>query len=197
MDRVDEVPVTVEIFRTMWANPAENPKGHGRKLELAVTEYGLSSMSTRMRHLTDMPAAMWAMEVAFRLDALGATSAHYFALQGTLGHGLVDQDGGRRPTWYAYALLARLSGDLVPARTGDGDLWAHAARQGDRLDVVLTNRALGAKELPVALPGWRLVSGDFFDEAVVKAEKDPAPLAVGPTVKLPGRSIVHLVYARQ
>ena len=85
----------------------------------------------------------------------------------------------------------------MPARTGDGDLWAHAARDGSRLDVLLTNQGALEKELPATVPGWRLVSGERFDEAIAREEEDPAPLVVGPIGKLPARSIAHLVYAKE
>jgi hypothetical protein len=187
---------TVGAFRALWADPARNPKGSGRSIELAVTEYGLSSLSTRMHHLADLPAGMWALEAALRLDERGAASAHYFALQGLNGHGLLDQGGARRPTWYAFALLAKLSGNLVAASTPDPELWTHAARDGDRLDVIVTNRARGPKLLDAQVAGYSLEAGTYFDEAVTRDEKPPAPVRLGPAVTLPARSVVHLVYRK-
>lgn len=193
---VSEADDTVDEYRALWADPARNPRGHGRKVELGVTEYGLSWQSNRMHHLADLPAAMWAMEVAFRLDARGLASAHYFAFQGMGGHGLLDQAGARRPTWYAFTLLGELSGNLVPASTPDPDLWTHAARDGSRLDVVVTNRATQPKALAISVPGFGLRHGTYFDEALTKAEKEPAPVSPGATVMLPARSVVHLVYGK-
>jgi hypothetical protein len=193
---VSEADQTIASYRKLLQDPARNPKGFQRKVDLGLTEYGLSWFSSRMHHLTDMPAAMWAMEMAFRLDEQGIVSAHYFALQGTAGHGLLDQAGVKRPTWYAFDVLSHLSGQLVPATTGDEALWSHAALDGDRLDVVLTNRATTARTLPVAVPGFTLRHAASFDAAVVDAEQPMARLAVGPTVTLPPRSVVHLVYGR-
>jgi hypothetical protein len=193
---IGEIDDTVDAFRALWADPARNPRGHGRKIQLGVTEYGLSWQSPRMHHLADLPAAMWAMEAALRLDERGLDSTHYFAFQATGGHGLLDVSGVRRPTWYAFTLLARLSGNLVPAATGDADIWSHAALDGNRLDVVLTNRATTAKELPVVVPGFQLQSAEYFDGAIVSEESPPAAIAPAPKVKLPARSVVHLVYAR-
>jgi hypothetical protein len=193
---VREADETIEGFKALWKDPAANPKGHGRTIELGITEYGLSWFTSRMNHLTDMPAAMWAAEMAFRFNEQGVSSAHYFALHATGGHGLVDQAGFRRPTYFAFRMLAGLSGDLVPARTGDDDLWAHAARSGGRLDVVLTNRAAAAKTLPVQLPGYTLREATYFDEKIVNDEGPLGKLAAAPALTLPARSIAHLVYER-
>lgn len=193
----EEADATVDAYGALWADPARNPKGHARKVEMGVTEYGLSSMTTRMHHLTDMPAAMWTMEVALRLDARGLASAHYFAFQGMGGHGLLDQSGARRPTYYAFTLLGKLSGNLVAASTGDPELWTHAARDGSRLDVVVTNRATQPRALATAVPGFQPRSGTYFDEAITRDEKPPAAVALGGTVTLPARSVVHLVYQRK
>lgn len=194
---VREADETVDRALALWKDPARNPKGHGRPVELAVTEYGLSYQSNRMQHLADLPAAMWAMEMAFRLDARKVVSAHYFALQATGGHGLLDVAGARRPSYYAFALLAKLSGNLVAASTTDPELWTHAARDGERLDVVVTNRARQPRTLAVGVPGFALRSGEYFDEAITRAEKPPAALQPGAAVTLPARSVTHLVYRRK
>jgi hypothetical protein len=193
---VTEADRSIAAYRALLRDPALNPTGWQRPVDLAITEYGLSWFTTRVHHLTDMPAAMWATEMAFRIDEQGVASAHYFAFQGTGGHGLLDQAGVRRPTYYAFAMLGRLSGDLVAAATGDDDLWSHAALDGDRLDVVITNRATAAKALPVALPGFTLRHVAYFDAALVDTEKPMAKLTVGPSVTLPPRSVVHLVYGK-
>jgi hypothetical protein len=193
---VTEADTTTDAYRALWADPVRNPRGYGRTVALGVTEYGLSWMTSRSHHLADLTAAMWAMEVALRLDAHGVDSAHYFAFQGMTNHGLLDQAGVRRPTWYAFTLLATLSGDLVAASTSDPELWAHAARDGSRLDVVVTNRARASKALRTRVAGFALESGTYFDEAVVRDEKPPAPVRPGAEVTLPARSVVHLVYRK-
>ena len=193
---VSEADETIQNFKALWKDKAANPKGHARSIELGVTEYGLSWFSSRMNHLVDMPAAMWAMEMAFRFNEQGVSSAHYFALHATGGHGLIDQGAYRRPTYFAFRILGGLSGDLVPARTGDADLWSHAVKNGSRLDVVLTNRATAAKTLPVELPGYTLREASYFDEPLVKEEGPIGKLAPAPALTLPARSIAHLVYER-
>ena len=102
----------------------------------------------------------------------------------------------RRPTYFAFTMASKLSGDLVPATTGDADVWSHAARSGTRLDVILTNTATSAKKLPVEVPEFTLRYGVWFDEAIVKDEQPVSRIAVGPTVTLPPRSIVHLVFGQ-
>jgi hypothetical protein len=191
-----EADQTVDAFRALWADPRANPKGHQRKIQMGVTEYGLSWQSGRARHLADMPAAMWTMETALRLGEKGVDSAHYFAIQGMQNHGLVDQSGMRRPVWYAFLTLSKLSGNLVAASSSDEDVWAHAARNGARLDVVLINKAGKAKPFPVAVAGFTLRHGVSFDEAVAKEEGPVRRLALGPSVTLPPRSVVHLVYGQ-
>jgi hypothetical protein len=197
LDSVAEVDRSVDGFSKQWADPVANPKGWQRKVEVAITEYGLSLVYNRARQLSDMPAAQWAMEAALRMNVLRVRSAHYYALQGNGYHGLLDMGGSRRPTWYAFAYLAELSGNLVPAQTGDAALWARAARDATRLDVLLTNTTPDQKYLPIAVRGWRLVSADFVDEGVVGEEGPPAALALGATVRLPARSIAHLVFAKE
>jgi|GEM_PF-499906 len=191
-----EADQTVDAYRALWADKRANPKGWQRPIQLGVTEYGLSWQSGRARHLSDMPAAMWTLETALRLNERGVGSAHYFSIQGMQNHGLVDQSGARRPVWYAFITLSKLSGNLVPAATGDDAVWAHAARAGDRLDVVLVNKATAAKTFPVAVPGFTLRHAVYFDEAVTKDERPVEPLAVGAAVTLPPRSVVHLSYGQ-
>ncbi|HYD40379.1 MAG TPA: hypothetical protein VEB43_06080 [Anaeromyxobacter sp.] len=191
-----EADQTVDAYRALWADKRANPKGWQRPIELGVTEYGLSWQSGRARHLSDMPAAMWTLETALRLNEKGVGSAHYFSIQGMQNHGLVDQSGARRPVWYAFITLSKLSGNLVAAATGDDDVWAHAARAGDRLDVVLVNKATAPKTLPVAVPGFTLRHAAYFDDAVTKDERPVEPLAVAAAVTLPPRSVVHLAYGQ-
>jgi hypothetical protein len=196
LESVSEADQTIESFSKLWKDKGSNPKGYTRTVELGITEYGLSWFTSRMNHLTDMPAAMWALEMALRFNEQGVTSAHYFALHATGGHGLLDQAGVRRPTYWAFRMLADLSGNLVPATSGDGDVWAHAATNGERLDVILSNTATSAKKLPVAVAGFTLREAEYIDDALVKAEERAAKLPLGAEVTLPARSIVHLVYAK-
>ncbi len=189
-----EVDRTIAAHKALWADPARNPRGHARRIAMAVTEYGLSWQTSRMRHIADMVGAMWAMEAALRFDEQGLSAAHYFCLQGTGPHGLLDLGGVKRPTHHAFAALGKLRGDLVAASSTDPELWVHAARDGGRLDVLVTNRATAEKALATGVPGFQLTGGDSFDEAVVRNEEPARALTPAATLRLPPRSITHLWY---
>ena len=83
---------------------------------LGVTEYGLSYVSGKMRHLSDMVGALWAAETTLRLTEGGASLAQYFALIGSGGHGLVDLVGFPRSSLYAFQMTRFFRGEaLAPA----------------------------------------------------------------------------------
>ena len=100
---------------SLWRDPKRNPLGHGRDVKLAVTEYGLSWRTDRPRFLSDQVAGLWAAEAALRLAQQGVRAAHYFAYQGTGFHGLLDNAGVPRPTYYAFSMLSGLEGRFVKA----------------------------------------------------------------------------------
>ena len=191
----DEV---IQRYRALWADPKKNPKGHQRKIKYGVTEYGLSWRSETARLLSDFPGAMWAAEVALRLNRHGVDLAHYFAFQGTSHHGLIDNAGVPRPTYYGFRMLASLQGQWVAAQSGDPDLWAHAALDGDKLSVVLINKGKAAKTVSTALPTLRFAGGEYFDEKIV--DEELALAAFKPdaaSVVLPGYSFTRLNFERR
>jgi hypothetical protein len=197
LDTVAEADDTVARYKALLADPAQNPLGHGRKIALGVTEYGLSWYTNRARHLSDVYNALWAAEVALRLDEGGVEVAHYFALQGIVNHGLLDQSGVRRPTYYGFGLLGKLRGDLVAATAGDPMLWTHAALDGKELHVLVTNRGPAPKALATAVPGHRLVAAEWFDAAVADKEDPFTQAKPAATISLAPYSMMHLVYAAQ
>ena len=147
LETADDADETITRYRDLWADPQRNPKGFRRKIKFGVSEYGLSSNSQNPRHLADFPAAMWAAEVALRLNQHGVDLAHYFAFQGTAHHGLIDRAGVPRPTYYAYRILSTLrDGWLVAARSSDPGLWVHAAQHGELLTVILINRTRSGQD---------------------------------------------------
>jgi hypothetical protein len=185
-------------YRALWASPQKNPKGHQRRIRYGVTEYGLSWRTDNHRHLADFTAAMWAAEVALRLNRQGVDVAHYFAFQGTGGHGLLDTAGVPRPTYYGFRMLAGLKGQLVAAASGDPDLWAHAALDGKTVTVLLINKGLSARTVSTTLPGLQFTRGEYFDEKIVDEELAPAPLRrTSGTVVLPGHAMARLVFTRR
>jgi len=137
---------------------------------------------------------MWAAEVALRLNQQGVDVAHYFALQGTANHGLIDTAGVPRPTYYAYRILSTLKdGWLVAARSSDPGLWVHAAQNGELLTVILINRSRTAKTVSTVLPKQRFTGGEYFDEKIVEEERPTGRFRSGAeTVEVPGYSFVRL-----
>jgi hypothetical protein len=191
----DEV---IQRYRALWADPKKNPKGHQRKIKYGVTEYGLSWRTENARFLSDFPGAMWAAEVALRLYRNGVDLAHYFAFQGTGHHGLIDNAGVPRPTYYGFRMLAGLQGHWVAAQSGDADLWAHAALDGDTLSLVLINKGKAAKTVSTALPKLRFAGGEYFDAKIADEELALAAFKPGAaSVVLPGYSFTRLNFERR
>ncbi len=191
---VSEAERTVAELTALWRDPARNPRGHARKIPFGLTEYGLSYESSRQHHLADMVAALWALETALRLNELGVEVAHYFALQATGGHGLLDTAGGKRPSFYTFALASRLAGELVRAQSTSAKLWVHAARDGERLRVVVINHDVAEVSLGTRVGGYELLGGEQFDEAVTSEEASPRALVPKRELLLPGRSVTALDY---
>jgi hypothetical protein len=189
LSTVSQVDESVQRVRAMLRDPKGNPLGHTREVKLGVTEYGLSWKTDRPRFLADMPAALWAAEAALRLSQQGVQMAHYFAYQGTGFHGLLDNAGVPRPTYYAFGMLAGLDGRFVQARPPPPQLWSHAVRKGDRLQVLLLNTQ--AKPLAVDLDasGWQVRQANYFDAAIVEDEAEAAALPAGKRLTLPARSM--------
>jgi hypothetical protein len=188
----------IRRYRALWADPKRNPKGHQRRIKYGVTEYGLSWRTDSPRLLSDFPAAMWAAEMALRLNRNGVDLAHYFAFQGTVNHGLLDIAGVPRPTWYGFRMLAGLQGQWVATESGDPDLWTHAALEGNKLRVIVINKGKAAKTVSTALPRLRFAGGEYFDAKIVDEE---APLAAfkpkATRVELPGYSFTRLDFERR
>jgi hypothetical protein len=193
LDTAADADEIIARYRALWADPQKNPKGHARRIRYAVTEYGLSWRSDNPRHLADFPGAMWAAEVALRLNRHGVDLAHYFAFQATGGHGLLDTAGVPRPSYYAFRMLAGLKGRLVAASSSDAGVWAHAALDGQALAVLLINRSPAAKTVSTALPGLRFAGGEAFDEKIVEEEGPLAAIKAGTgSVMLPPHSFTRL-----
>ncbi|GGJ68873.1 hypothetical protein [Deinococcus aquiradiocola] len=193
----DRVTQHLQRHRALMADPASNPLGAGRTVGYGVTEYGLSYVSNRSRHLSDMVAALWAAETTLRLADGGATLAQYFALIGSGSHGLVDLAGIPRPTLYAFRELRTYAGTALPLHSSDPAVWAHAALNGTRLTVIASNTATTPAVLRTALPGYRLLGAKGFTAQTVDDEAPPARRPLGADLTLPARSLTRLVYARQ
>ena len=183
-------------YRKLLSDPASNPLGHARAVELGVTEYGLSWRTDGQRFIGEQVGALWAAEFALRSAEAGLRFAHYFAYQGTGFHGLLDSGGAPRPTYYAFRLLAPLQGRFVPVAASDEGVWSHALVDGDTLALVLINSDTTAKPLKTALPSWRLAGGQSFDARVVDKEAAFNRVRPAAVLTLPARSMTVLRYRR-
>jgi hypothetical protein len=186
---VSQVDASIRHVRTLLRDPRRNPLGHTRDVPLAVTEYGLSWKTDRPRFLSDMPAGLWAAEAALRMAEQGMDMAHYFAYQGTVFHGLLDNAGVPRPTYYAFRLLDGLSGRFVAVDSSDPKLWSHAVRDGETLQVLLLNTQSAPVNVALDAAGWRAREVKYFDAGIVDEEADFASLPAGRRLTLPSRSM--------
>lgn len=189
---VSQVDTLLRDYTALWKSPAANPLGYQRPVRYGVTEYGLSWRTDRPRFLADQTNALWSAEAALRMAQGGITVAHYFAYQGTGYHGLLDAGGVPRPTHYAFRLLGDLGGRFVPARSNDPLVWAHAARDGDRLGVILINTHAEPRAVQLDTGAARVTRVRWFNEAIAEAEDPVAELAPGSRLTLPARAMAFI-----
>jgi hypothetical protein len=194
---ISQVDGSVRSVRALLRDPRRNPLGHTRQVKLAVTEYGLSWKTDRPRFLADMPAGLWAAEAALRMAEQGVEMAHYFAYQGTGFHGLLDNAGVPRPTYYAFRLLAGLEGRFVAVDAGHPKLWSHAVRDGDTLHVLLLNTQATSMNVALDVAGWRARQVRYFDAGIVENEADYGTLPANRRLSLPPRSMAVVRLQRE
>jgi hypothetical protein len=192
-DSVRRAGETVEDVRALWADPATNPRGHGKPLVQGVTEYAQSYRSDRATHLSDAVGGLWAAEAALRLSEAGAQFNTYFALMATGNHGLLDDAGFPRMSYAAFRELAHYRGETYGVQGDDPGLWLHAARQGGQLTVFAINTHAQATPLTVRLPGWQMAGAKTVTDADVNAGHPPRPLPIGGAVQLPPLSLTRMV----
>lgn len=177
------------------ADPDANPLGHARRIDVGVTEFGLSWRTNNFHHLEDMTAAIWLADTLGRLADGGVAISHYFALQAMGGHGLIDSGGWVRPTYHVYALLVGFRGELLETTvTGASGLTAYAASAGDSLSVLIVNRSTDAVVVALDLPvapqadlGVLVLNDAAFDELGAPSSLTLAP---GVDLEVPASSIV-------
>jgi hypothetical protein len=192
-----QVDGSIRSVRALLRDPRRNPLGYTRDVKLAVTEYGLSWKTDRPRFLADMPAGLWAAEAALRMAEQGIDMAHYFAYQGTGFHGLLDNAGVPRPTYYAFRLLDGLGGHFVASDSGHPQLWSHAVRDGDTLQVLLLNTQAAPMSVALDAAGWRARQVKYFDAAIVENEADFGSLPADRRLTLPPRSMAVVRLQRE
>lgn len=193
---IQQVDSDVRYLRELWSDPKRNPLGHQRELKLAVTEYGLSWRTDRPRFLADQPAALWAAEAALRLARHGVDAAHYFAYQGTGFHGLLDNGGVPRPTYYAYQMLGGLRGHFVDVTSTNPRLWSHAVRDSKQLQVLLLNTSTEPMPVELKASGWKPLQAVYFDAAIAEEEGPPAQLSAQQRLTLPPRSMAQILLTK-
>lgn len=183
----------IERVRAWLTDPAVNPLGHERPIELAITEFGLSWRTAMYRHLEDQTAALWLADALGQMATRGLDLGQYFALQSMGGHGLIDRGGWVRPTYHVYAMLAGFGGVAHAVEGADERLGAYAAADGAALRVLLVNRsdddlevALAAPDLPASLAVATLDEA-YFDEHL---DHDRTERSSDLPVPVPARSVV-------
>lgn len=183
----------IRLIRGWLSDPAVNPLGHERAIELAITEFGLSWRTSMYRHLEDQTAALWLADVLGQMATEGLDLGQYFALQSMGGHGLIDRGGWVRPTYHVYAMLAGFGGTAHAVEGADERLGAYAAVDGATLRILLVNRsdddlqvALAAPDLPATLAVVTLDEAGFDLTLDVARAERPSDRPV----PVPARSVV-------
>jgi hypothetical protein len=183
----------IHQVRGWLSDPATNPLGHQRDIDLAITEFGLSWRTSMYRHLEDQTAALWLADALGQMATLGLDLGQYFALQSMGGHGLIDRGGWIRPTYHVYRMLAGFGGVAHALEGADERLGAYAAVDADGLRVLLVNRsgddldvALVADDLPATFDVATLDEAFFDRELDARRTVQPADAPV----PVPARSVV-------
>ncbi|WP_018606260.1 GH39 family glycosyl hydrolase [Uliginosibacterium gangwonense] len=192
--KISEPEYWLAEYRKNWEDPAKNPLGYQRKIEFGMTEYGLSWSTNKSNLLADMPAAMFAVETALRMARAGMHAAYYFAYQGVGFHGLLDQDGFPRPSYYGFRMIHDLKGHFVELACNDKEVWANAVQDGNKLNLIVMNTSKEERSLSLMMPGWIFVKGQWFDVGVVENESPVVALESATSARIPGRSMARLEF---
>lgn len=205
LDSSSRVSETIRRYRDWVRDPEYNPLGFERDLRLAITEFGLSWRSQTYRHLDDIVAALWLADALGRMATEGLELSHYFALQGTGGHGLLDATGWKRPTYYVFELLKDFSGMVLEASSSQESLRAYAARDDEALRVLLVNLSSEAASVTLTSFSATDLSGEMSLKTLSEAGIDPfsnepaytvTQQEASDPVSVPGRALVALELAR-
>lgn len=190
---IRKVTDTIGRVERLWADPASNPRGHGKPLAQGVTEYAQSYRSDRATHLSDAVGGLWAAEAALRLSEGGAVFNTYFSLMATGNHGLLDDAGFPRMAYAAFRELAHYRGQTFGVTSDDPDVWVHAAQQGKLLTVFAINTQPEARPLTLQLPGFAVIGAKTVTDADVNADRSPRALRIGGSLTLPPLSLTRVV----
>jgi hypothetical protein len=144
-----QVSETIRRYRAWVSDQERNPLGYTRDIQLGITEFGLSWRTNNYRHLQDTIATLWLADALGQMLTEQLDMSHYFALQGTGGHGLIDNAAWRRPTYYLFELLRGFHGEVFTVQSSLLDLRAYAVRTPENLQLLLINRS--AEDIAVRL----------------------------------------------
>ena len=187
-----QVTEEIRMLRDWLRDPEYNPLGYERDIGLGITEFGLSWRTNKYSHLEDMPAALWLADVLGRMATERIERGYYFALQGMGGHGLIDNSGWVRPTYYVYRMLSDFTGDALSVEVEPAELNVYAAQGSDGYRILLVNMGNEDIQAELDLQGAfevETLTEAIFDERLdvaLTTQTTDAPIAV------PARGIVYL-----
>ena len=190
------VTQTIRRYRDWTKDPDINPLGYERDIQLGITEFGLSWKTNNNRHLMDTEATLWLADALGQMAREQLDMSHYFALQGTGGHGLIDQANWRRPTYYLFEMLKNYKGDILDTTSDDPLLRAYAVDNGRSLQILLVNMATEGKELELALPQTieelelKTISDDTYEVFVDGVGYSSETQAADEPLSVPARSVM-------
>jgi GH35 family endo-1,4-beta-xylanase len=194
LSTIARVSSDIERYLSLWKDKTRNPLGFARAIDFGLTEYGLSYRTDSSRHISDQVAGLWAAETTLRMAEAGAKLNTYFALQGVGPHGTLDISGIPRPTYYAFGHLKHFTGESLKLSSVNKDLWLHAAKNKNTLQVIAINTSTNGSSLALEIPGWEAVGAKGFTEQTVKDEASDIRFNTTKTLELPARSMLRIAY---
>jgi GH35 family endo-1,4-beta-xylanase len=194
LSSIAKVSNDIEQYLTLWKDKTRNPLGYARTIDFGLTEYGLSYRTDSSRHIADQVAGLWAAETTLRMAEAGAKLNTYFALQGVGPHGTLDISGIPRPTYYAFQHLKHFTGESLKVSSSNPNLWLHAAKNKNTLQVIAINTSTNGSSLALDIPGWEVTGAKGFTEQTVKAEAQDIRFNTSATLEMPARSLVRIAY---
>jgi hypothetical protein len=119
--------------------------GTGASPRFLLDEWNVSAGGYDVRH-DDAEGASLDAGVLIEMEKAGLDAAAFYrAISGSDNHigdwGLVFSDGTPKPSWWVFRAWATMTGERLPV-SGDAPgagLWARATRDGDCIDMLLTN----------------------------------------------------------
>jgi hypothetical protein len=119
--------------------------GTGASPRFIIDEWNVSAGGYDVRH-DDAEGASLDAGILIEMERAGLDAAAFYrAVSGGNNHigdwGLVSSDGTPKPSWWVFRAWSTMTGGLLPI-SGDAasaGLWARATRDGDCIDVMLTN----------------------------------------------------------